>query len=103
MNYVNPAQVTSPQDYVSNVRVLFDGGDNSVSIAKIEWEGKDCFAARWNVAAREWDDPDKRAGKICLGMPTSHGLPVWFVLPKELLDRKSKAWEAIDDVRKTGQ
>ncbi len=35
MRYHPPNQVTSPQDYVSNVRVLFDGGDDSVSIAKI--------------------------------------------------------------------
>jgi len=95
MNYVDPSQVISPRDCVSNVRVLFDGGEQSISIAKIEWEGQDCIGARWNVAKREWDVPDKQAGKVCLGMPTSRGLPVWFILPPELLDQGSEAWKAL--------
>ena len=96
MNYTKPQDVTSPQDLVSNIRVIFDGGDNSISIAKIEWEGDDCFAARWNVARREWDNPEKQQGKTCVGMPTSHGYPVWFILPEELLNRNSEAWKAIE-------
>lgn len=103
MNYVPPSHVVSPRDCVSHVRVLFDGGEDSVSIAEIEWEGENCFAARWNVARREWDDPEKQTGKTCIGMPTSRGFPVWFVLPDDLLDQESQAWKAINEARKNSK
>ena len=98
MNYIRPNQVTSPQDYISNIRVLHDGGEGSFSIAMIEWEGNDCFAIRWNVARREWDDPEKQNGnKQCVGMPSSHGYPVWFVLPDEIIDTMSSIWNIINE------
>jgi len=96
MNYIDPQNVISPRDCVSNVEVLYDGGADSVSLAKIAWEGKDCFAIRWNVAKREWNDPKKQEGiKQCVGMPTSRGYPVWFVLPEEMLDTTSSLWKEI--------
>jgi hypothetical protein len=101
MDYIRPNQVTSPQDYISNVRVLHDGGENSFSIAMIEWEGNDCFAIRWNVARREWDDPEKQnENRHCVGMPSSHGYPVWFVLPDEIIDTRSGVWNIINKHRK---
>lgn len=82
MIYHDPHTVLSPRDFVSNVRVLHDGGVGSFSVALIEFEGVDCLAMRWNVARREEDDPVKISGqKICVGMPSSRGYPVWFVLP----------------------
>lgn len=82
MKYVNPANVVSPRDYIENVKVLFDGGINSFSLAEMDWDGNHVYAIRWNVAYREWDDQDKiNEVKICLGMPTSRAYPVWFVLP----------------------
>lgn len=59
MKYFSPIKVISPTDYVSNVKVLYDGGDDSVSVASLEWEGNPCIAMRWNIARREWDDLEK--------------------------------------------
>lgn len=82
MRYHDPSTVLSPRDMVSNVRVIFDGGNNSFSLATIEWDGTDCLAMRWNIALREWDDPEKiNNNRICVGMPSSRGYPVWFILP----------------------
>lgn len=81
-NYTNPSTVVSPQDCVSNVHVLFDGGDSSFSIAEMDWQGVHTYGIRWNVSYREWQDPDKVNGlKPCLGMPISNTRPVWFILP----------------------
>jgi hypothetical protein len=94
MKYALPNTVTSPQDYITNIQVIYDGGVESFSIAKLDWEGRPCIAMRWNVARREWDDPDKQSGKtVCVGMPSSHGYPVWFVLPEEF---DSEVWTLIE-------
>ncbi|MDP1728433.1 MAG: hypothetical protein Q8M15_16735 [Bacteroidota bacterium] len=89
MRYFNPKDVRSPRDFVEDVIVMHDGGSgeilsqNGFSLAKILWEGDYCYGIRWNVARREWDDPDKVSGlKICVGVPSSHGYPVWFILPE---------------------
>src|SRR5687767_1789102 len=96
MNYTAPATVIGPQDFVRNVQVIHDGGEGSVSIARLDWEGSLVFAMRWNVARREWEDPEKASGsKVCVGMPSSHGHPVWFVLPDEMFDRDSEMWQHI--------
>jgi len=96
MIYHSPITVISPTDYVSNVQVLYDGGPDSVSVASLEWEGNPCIAMRWNIARREWDDAEKiKNNKTCVGLPSSHGYPVWFVLPEELFDPKSDLSKAI--------
>lgn len=96
MNYTPPGNVTSPQHYVSNVRVIYDGGQNSASVAIIDWEGEPRLAMRWNVAGNEWNDPEKKSGaKLCVGMPTSRGYPTWFVLPDEMVDDDSGVARAI--------
>jgi len=85
MKYIKPNRVVSPRDYVKNVHVIFDGGIDSFSIAELEWEGGKSLGMRWNVARREWDDPQKINGSIefeCKGMPTSRSYPVWFILPE---------------------
>jgi hypothetical protein len=98
MQYTPPNTVTSPRDCVSNINVIFDGGTGSspFSVAKLDWDGAPCIAMRWNVGQREWDDPEKLNNqKVCAGMPVSRGFPVWFVLPKELLDENSEVWKQI--------
>ena len=98
MKYCSPKDVISPADYVSNVQILYDGGNDSVSIASLEWEGNPCIAIRWNIARREWDDTEKKQDKkTCVGMPSSHGYPVWFILPDKLFDSKSDLYKAIEE------
>lgn len=88
MRYYEPNNVRSPRDFVDSVSVIFDGGPESYSFAKIVWEGNECYGIRWNVARREWDDPNKISGaKICVGVPSSRGYPTWFILPYDFLHK----------------
>lgn len=105
MEYTPPQEVTSPRDCIDNVQVIHDGGlgegdeAKAYSVATIEWEGVSCLAIRWNVAQREWEDPEKVSGeRVCVGMPSSRGYPVWFILPKEILDADSDVRRKIDAV-----
>ncbi len=96
MKYFKPEQVTSPADYVEDVVKIYDGGQDSFSLAKVKWNGTESIAIRWNVAEREWDDVEKNNGnKVCVGMPSSRGYPVWFILPKQLLIPGSEIMELI--------
>ena len=82
MLYVDPKTVTSPRDYLRLISVVFDGGPHSISIAEIKWEGAPAYAYRWNIARREWDDPEKiNHSKVCNGYPVSRSHPAWSVLP----------------------
>ena len=88
MKYHPPATVLSPRDCIGNVKVLYDGGykKNIYSLAIVTWQGKKRIGIRWNINQREWDNPDKRAGKtVCIGEPNSRGYPTWFILPPHLL------------------
>ena len=84
MNYYNPNQVRSPQRYVKDVDPLFDGGEDSVSIAILEnCEKNNTIGIRWNVSENEKKDERKvERGRVCVGMPQSHGYSVWFLLPE---------------------
>jgi len=96
MLFHDPATVTSPRDFIDQVRVIFNGGPSSVSVAEITWEGTKCIGMRWNVARREFDDPDKIAMlKVCAGMPTSRGYPVWFILPEDIVDPNSDLFKSL--------
>lgn len=97
MNYRKPENVVSPKDAIKDVKVIFDGGEGFVSVAKIQWKDEEKIGLRWNVAMREWDDHDKKNGKECLGMPTSTGHPVWFIVPDDFLDKGSKLWKEIEN------
>jgi hypothetical protein len=85
MNYVKPIDVRSPRDYVQDVEVLYDGKALSFSLAKLTWEDNErVYAIRWNASMREQLDIEKQNGnKTCVGVPSSHGIPVWFVLPEQ--------------------
>jgi hypothetical protein len=94
MKYTPPNTVTSPRDCVSNIQVIYDGGEESFSVASLYWGDKKRIAMRWNVSEREWSDPAKVSGKkVCIGMPVSRGFPIWFVLPNELLGKNSEVWK----------
>ena len=65
--------------------MLYDGGVNGFSLARFRCDGTDHIGMRWNVARKEYDDPEKQAGNIkCLGTPSVKGVPSWFILPREL-------------------
>ncbi len=97
MIYKAPNLVVSPRDSVSNVETILDAGEESISIAKLNWDGEEVIGIRWKISKREWSTPNKVSEEIeCKGMPVSRGVPVWFVLPKEMLDRKSIFWNKID-------
>lgn len=82
--YYDPKNVTSPKQYIKNIQPFFEGGPSRFSMAKVSWNGEERFAMRWNVAANEYNDEDKKTGKRkCVGVPSSHGYPVWFLIPKE--------------------
>lgn len=96
MRYVNPLDVTSPQDAVSNIRLILDQGEEGISVAQIDWYEEPILVMRWNVSLREWEDPKKISEEnICLGMPVSRGHPVWFVIPEEFFDNNSELWKNI--------
>ena len=90
MKYQNPQTVTSPQDLIKNIQVIFDGGDGlngtqGYSIAILEdHEGNLSIGMRWNVSHREYDDTDKCNNVTeCVGNPQSRGYSTWFILPKD--------------------
>jgi hypothetical protein len=94
--YVKPENVLSPRDCVEIVKVIYE--DNAFSIADILWDDVPRIGVRWNIAQREWDDPIKASGKKeCVGMPSSRGYPVWFVMPEKMLDPQSEIWKKIQE------
>ncbi len=110
IKYIKPEDVVSPMDYVKDVCVVHDGGSSPddpekepFSVAWIKWgeDGEYCLAVRWNVSMKEFGDPEKREGqKTCVGMPSSHGVPVWFILPDGIVNPKSDVWTKIKEHKK---
>ncbi len=101
-----PDTVTTPKTCVSDVKVIYNGGDKhgDYSIARLKWNGKDVIGIRWNISEKEAQDPDKKVGKkICLGEPNSRGYPTWFILPKDfllVLAKKDNFYAKIDEILK---
>ena len=83
MKYNHPEQVRSPRGYAKHIKPLYDGGEESFSIAILEnSDGNHNIGVRWNVSEKEWDDRRKtEEGMFCVGMPQSRGYSVWFILP----------------------
>lgn len=73
MAYTKPEKVNSPQNRLSSVNVIYDGGEGSYSVANIEWDGQKAVGIRWN-GGNEGPFPGE-------GNPQSRGYPTWFVLP----------------------
>ena len=72
--YVKPENVCSPKKTISGVKILLDQGKgkDKFSIASLIWDNKSRIGIRWNG-----DD-------YSVGQPQSHGVPTWFILPKEI-------------------
>ena len=83
MKYNRPDLVRSPRGYAKHITPLYDGGEESFSIAILEnCDGNHNIGIRWNVSEKEWDDSRKtEEGMVCVGMPQSRGYSVWFILP----------------------
>ena len=101
MKYKDPNNVRTPKDIIKDVKIIYDGGEESFSLAKIKWKNKEVTGIRWNVALREWNDQNKVKGiKECVGFPSSRGYSTWFILPEDFLDRKSEIWNKLDEMNK---
>ncbi len=85
MSYHKPEDVKSPQDMVSDVQVVYDGGEHNWSVAKLRWGGQKAVGIRWN-GGPESEIPDRPATFPGLGNPQSRGYPTWFIVPEELHD-----------------
>lgn len=79
-NYVDPRTVQGPKSHVSNVRVVYDGGESGSSVAELEWDGKPSIGIRWNG----WNGGNNE--RQPLGNPQSRGHPTWFHVPEEFAD-----------------
>lgn len=87
MSYILPQDVISPKNMINKVNVLYDGGQDGISLAEIDWNGKLELAIRYNSSYVECQDPNKISGKqVCKGVPFSSAHPVWFILPLEIFD-----------------
>lgn len=74
MAYIHPQMVLSPKAGVSNLQVIYDGGEGQWSAARMNWYSSEVLALRWNG----------EDGSV--GNPQSRGVPTWFVVPDELSD-----------------
>lgn len=79
-SYVDPATVLSPRGSVKNLEIIYDGGADSFSLAKLEWDGNPAHGIRWNGYT------DQKTGKMHKGSPISTGYPVWLILPTEVVE-----------------
>lgn len=70
MSYVKPQLVSGT---TTDVRVIYDGGENDFSVAIVKWKGREMFAMRWN------GDEQKQ-----FGFPVMGKTPLWFVLPEDI-------------------
>lgn len=70
--YRKPETVTSPKERLEYLELIFDGGADSFSLAKIRWDGDECVGIRWN------------GNDNSIGEPNSFGNPTWFVIPEQI-------------------
>jgi len=75
MAYIDPKMVLSPKGRVENLGVIFDGGEHSYSVARMDWDKNPALGVRWNGGEKEG-----------LGNPQSRGIATWFILPKDIAD-----------------
>ncbi len=78
MKYVHPTDVRTPRKNVKGVHVLYDGAEDSFSIAVLNWVDEsgqtiDKLALRWNGS----EESPK-------GYPSAMGNPSWFIIPAKL-------------------
>jgi hypothetical protein len=70
MAYIQPNEVVSPKKSISNLRPIYDKGEDAFSVALLDWDQERRVAIRWNDH------------KPSPGNPQSRGLPTWFVVPE---------------------
>jgi hypothetical protein len=81
MDYYKPETVRAPRGRISKVDVIYDGGENKWSLARLIWDGEPQVAVRWN-GGRQNEIPPSAVPSV--GTPSSRGYPTWFLLPEEL-------------------
>jgi len=74
MAYIHPSMVLSPKSAISDLSVIYDGGEGKWSVAVMIWNGEPTLAIRWN------------GENGSLGHPQSRGIPTWFIIPDDLKD-----------------
>ena len=79
MSYIHPKMVLSPTAILSDLEVVFDGGENQWSVAKFKWNGQAVVGIRWNGGSADPRFPG-------MGNPQSRGVPTWFILPEPVAD-----------------
>ncbi|MBW2104359.1 MAG: hypothetical protein JRH05_17300 [Deltaproteobacteria bacterium] len=79
MSYVKPDLVISPKGRISDLTVIYDGGENSWSLARMKWDGQETVGLRWNGGSNDPRFPG-------IGNPQSRGVPTWFILPDEVAE-----------------
>lgn len=77
MSYTPPDMVISPKGRVEELKVIYDGGEESWSLAKMKWDGENAVGIRWNGGSEDKKFPG-------IGNPQSRGVPTWFILPEEV-------------------
>lgn len=87
--YTDPKIVVSPKRQWQLIRVVLDGGADGWSAAEGTWDGKPCFAIRWNGGPKSGSP---------VGVPQSRGRPIWFIVPDQLGGAVHSA--VIDEVRR---
>ena len=75
MGYMDPHDVLSPQQSLSNLRPITDTGEWGYSVALLNWEREPSIGVRWNGGMEDG------AKKPTPGSPQSRGLPTWYILP----------------------
>jgi hypothetical protein len=83
MEYHKPETVLSPRGTIAKLEVIYDGGEHSWSLARMEWGGEPIVAMRWNGGRRNEIPPSEVPS---VGTPSSRGYPTWFVLPDEVAE-----------------
>lgn len=77
-NYLEPKAVKTPKARITgDIRVVVDKGENSWSLCRLVWDGKESVGIRWNGSFN---------GSNTYGNPQSRGNATWFVLPDEVAD-----------------
>jgi hypothetical protein len=76
--YTDPKTVLTPKGRIKNLEVIYDGGEDSWSLARMLWDNAPIIGMRWNGG---FDN-----GKPSIGMPSARGYATWFVVPSEVGD-----------------
>jgi len=90
MAYIDPRMVLSPKGRVENLTVIFDGGEHSYSVARMDWDKNPALGVRWNGGDKEG-----------LGNPQSRGIATWFILPHEIANLVLANQALLKNIEKT--